>query len=95
MMNNSLKVRCYGLPVRWVAKRAVLVTISLLGAVNSVAGNYDHGINRASNLIDEAKLSRSKNLVLVLEFSSNNCNYCRLLENEFLKPMLINRNYSA
>lgn len=41
----------------------------------------------------EAQLLKSDNLILVLEFSSEYCGYCRKLENLFLLPMQRNAGY--
>ena len=47
----------------------------------------------ASNLSQDGKLASVGNRVLMIEFSSEDCGYCRLLEEEFLKPMLRNSEY--
>jgi len=47
----------------------------------------------ASDLSQDAKLASVGNRVLMIEFSSEDCGYCRLLEDEFLKPMLRNSEY--
>ena len=47
----------------------------------------------ASNLTEDGKLAGEGNRVLMIEFSSEFCGYCRLLENEFLKPMMRNSEY--
>ena len=46
-----------------------------------------------SDLREEARIAREGNLVLVLEFSSEYCGYCRKLENLFLLPMQRNAEY--
>ena len=46
-----------------------------------------------SDLRDEARIAREGNLVLVLEFSSEYCGYCRKLEAMFLLPMQRNADY--
>ena len=47
----------------------------------------------ASDLSEDAKLTSVGNRVLMIEFSSEDCGYCRLLEDEFLKPMMRNATY--
>ncbi len=42
---------------------------------------------QVSDLRDEARLAREKNLILVLEFSNDDCPFCRKLEDLFLVPM--------
>ncbi len=49
----------------------------------------------ATDLRDEAQLAREKNLVLVIEFSSEYCGYCRRLEELFLLPMQRNADYDT
>ena len=45
------------------------------------------------DLREEARLARADNLVLVIEFSSEYCGYCRKLEELFLLPMQRNADY--
>ena len=47
----------------------------------------------ATDLRQEARIARSNNLVLVLEFSSEYCSFCRKLEDLFLLPMQRNADY--
>ncbi len=47
----------------------------------------------ATDLRHEARIAKSKNLVLVLEFSSEYCGFCRKLEDLFLLPMQRNADY--
>jgi thioredoxin-related protein len=46
-----------------------------------------------ADLRHEAGILRAKNLVLVLEFASDDCAYCRKLEALFLLPMQRNADY--
>ena len=48
---------------------------------------------RATDLREEARIARERNLVLMLEFSSEFCGYCRKLESLFLLPMQRNVEY--
>ena len=48
-----------------------------------------------ADLRDAARIVRDRNLVLVLEFSSDDCGYCRRLEEAFLLPMQRNEDYDA
>ena len=48
-----------------------------------------------ADLRDEARLAKSKNLVLVLEFSSEYCGFCRRLEELFLLPRQRNAEYDS
>ncbi len=46
-----------------------------------------------TDLRQEARLAKSHNLLLVIEFSSEYCGYCRKLEELFLVPMQRNAEY--
>ena len=48
-----------------------------------------------TDLRDEAAAARAQNLVLMLEFSSDDCPYCRKLEKLFLLPMQRNASYDS
>jgi thioredoxin-related protein len=61
-------------------------------SVISAGDNADDLIS-ASDLTRDAKLASMGNRVLMIEFSSESCSYCRLLEDEFLKPMMRNSEY--
>ena len=50
---------------------------------------------QAVDLREEARIAESRNLVLVLEFSSEYCGFCRKLEDLFLLPMQRNADYNA
>lgn len=52
-------------------------------------------MTQVTDLRDESALAREKNLVLVLEFSSEYCGYCRRLEELFLLPMQRNADYDT
>ncbi|MDH3760968.1 MAG: thioredoxin fold domain-containing protein [Gammaproteobacteria bacterium] len=47
-----------------------------------------------TDLRQEAQIARDRNLVLVIEFSSEYCGYCRKLEALFLVPMQRNAEYN-
>jgi thioredoxin-related protein len=46
-----------------------------------------------TDLRQEAAIARAQNLILVLEFASDDCPYCRKLEALFLLPMQRNASY--
>jgi len=50
-------------------------------------------MTQVSDLRDEARVARADNLILVLEFSSEDCVYCHKLEQLFLLPMQRNAEY--
>jgi len=59
----------------------------------SAAGNDAVVMQQVTDLRQEAEISRARKLVLVLEFSSESCAYCRKLEALFLLPMQRNAYY--
>lgn len=50
-------------------------------------------VEESQNLEADARLARSQTLPILLSFSSEHCGYCELLEEDFLKPMLISGTY--
>lgn len=50
-------------------------------------------VPQTTDLTREGALSRKRRLPIMLVFSADYCHYCRLLEEEFLKPMLISGDY--
>lgn len=46
-----------------------------------------------ADLREVARIARAQNLVVMLEFSSDYCGYCRRLEESFLLPMQRNEDY--
>jgi thioredoxin-related protein len=73
-------------------KLAVLLLAMLASAVYAAREEAVEMIT-ASDLRDEARIAREGDLVLVLEFSSEYCGYCRKLEAMFLLPMQRNADY--
>ncbi len=53
----------------------------------------DVAMIKVSDLRDEARVAEADNLILVLEFSSDDCSYCHKLEELFLLPMQRNAEY--
>lgn len=73
--------------------RLVLALAFLSGA--TLAGGEPVRMVPAADLREEARLSRAGNLVLVIEFASDSCEYCRKLEDLFLLPMQRNPEYDS
>jgi len=73
----------------WLAALLLAVAASAGYASSHQAGE----MIRATDLRDEARIARERNLVLMLEFSSEFCGYCRKLESLFLLPMQRNDEY--
>ncbi len=61
--------------------------------VAATAGNRAAEMIPASDLREAARIASERKLVLVLEFSSATCEYCRRLEALFLLPMQRNPEY--
>ena len=49
---------------------------------------------QSSDLRKESRIVDERNLILVIEFSSDYCSYCRRLEEDFLMPMQKNADYN-
>jgi thioredoxin-related protein len=64
------------------------------GALASIANTGPvNRVPQASDLRDEAAQAQAACIPLLLEFASDSCEYCVLLEEEVLKPLLRNRDY--
>jgi len=72
----------------------LVFVLSVLTIAGPVSGDTAV-MKRVADLRDEASVARADNLILVLEFSSDDCTYCRKLENLFLLPMQRNVEYDA
>ena len=76
--------------------RSILVAVLILSMTVAAQVSGDSVVMlTASDLREEARIAREKNLVLVLEFSSEYCGYCRKLEELFLVPMQRNEEYDS
>ena len=58
------------------------------------ASNSNHELISVTDLTREAWLANKGRRVLMIEFSSEYCGYCLMLEEEFLRPMLRNSDYN-
>ena len=52
-------------------------------------------IQYATDFSELAQIARNDGKIIMLEVSASYCGYCELLEEEFIKPMLRNDDYSA
>lgn len=73
--------------------RFILPCIALL-FIAGARSDVDE-MTQVEDLRQAARLAKQQNLVLVLEFSSEYCGYCRKLEELFLLPMQRNAEYSS
>jgi thioredoxin-related protein len=67
--------------------------LTILVFAGPVAGGSTDMV-QASDLRQEAQIAKANNLILVFEFSSEYCAFCRKLEDLFLLPMQRNANYN-
>ena len=72
----------------------VLPLMMALTIAGSAAGGSATMI-QVSDLRAEAQIANTNNLILVVEFSSEYCAFCRKLEDLFLLPMQRNAQYNA
>ena len=78
---------------KFVVVPVVLAVAVIFAVFNSSAISNESELLPLADLSSDAALSREKNRVLLIEFSSGDCEYCHLLEDEFLRPMLKNSEY--
>ncbi|MBN4080283.1 thioredoxin family protein [Beggiatoa alba] len=51
-------------------------------------------VQLSTDLYQDARLARNKGVPLVVMFSQDNCHYCGIVREQFLKPMLISGDYT-
>lgn len=74
--------------------RCKWVLAVLAGALANTANpSALNGVPLASDLRNAAAQAQAACIPLLLEFAADSCEYCVLLEEEVLKPMLRNRDY--
>ena len=74
--------------------RPGLLAVILIVSIAAVPASGDSAaMISVTDLRQEARVVKGKNLVLVLEFSSEYCEFCRKLEALFLLPMQRNPEY--
>ena len=71
----------------------LLVVWATLACAEETAQYPPVAVPDAADLAGTGALSRARQLPIMLVFSADDCPYCRLLEEEFLKPMLISGEY--
>ncbi len=77
---------------RWLVLFAALLLIATLSTADA-SGAEVVSMQEVVDLRTEAQQMEAGNLILVLEFSSEYCGYCRKLEEIFLLPMQRNAAY--
>lgn len=83
------------LTLAWVGSLRIQLVFPLMVAL-TVAGSAAGGsvaMIQVSDLRAASLLAKEKELILVIEFSAEDCSYCRKLEDLFLLPMQRNAEY--
>lgn len=76
--------------------RLCVICLLAASAVSAVAQDLaDVNVPVVRDLQADAKLSRSGKLPILLVFSADYCPYCQILEEEFIRPMLISGDYEG
>lgn len=78
---------------RRIAALALLLCLPGALPAGSSAGKEVVAMQQVTDMRQEARISRTHKLVMVLEFSSEDCVYCHKLEKLFLLPMQRNADY--
>ena len=76
-------------------RRSLLILLLAVSFFSGPAGADAVTMIAVADLREEARLARAGNLILVVEFSSEYCGFCRKLEELFLLPMQRNAEYNA
>lgn len=74
-------------------KRLSKLLLAMLMFAGPVIGGSTTMV-QVTDLRQEAQIAKANNLILVVEFSSEYCGFCRKLEDLFLLPMQRNAQYS-
>lgn len=88
--------RCINLsswPQRLCVCLLILASAVAMAGADGAGNGGSIAMLQVTDLRQEASLSRERKLVMVLEFSSVDCGYCRKLEKLFLLPMQRNAHY--
>lgn len=70
----------------------LLVTLTLSFAAHGWAGPE---VEKTDNLQATGQLAQNQGVLVLLVFSADHCSYCKTLEAEVLKPMLLNAEYRS
>jgi thioredoxin-related protein len=75
-------------------RRTLLILLIALNPVAGPATGDSAVMIPVTDLREDARVARNGNLILVIEFSSEYCGFCRKLEELFLLPMQRNAEYN-
>lgn len=76
-------------------RRYLLILLLAVSPFSAPASADSVAMIAVADLREEARLARAGNLILVVEFSSEYCGFCRKLEELFLLPMQRNAEYNS
>lgn len=83
-------------------KKSLLITLSCVGLILSGASSWardiknsadDLKVKETTDLFSLAKEARDKKVPMLVMFTQRGCTYCAIVEQDFLIPMLRNREY--
>jgi len=66
---------------------------------NSIAGQDDNDfvetVQMTTDLLADATLAQQKQVPILILFSQESCGFCEIVRSDFLRPMLLNRDYDS
>ena len=72
-------------------KRLLTLVLALGFTASTLAADVE--VPRLKNLETDAEIMKEKRIPMMLVFSATFCEYCRLVESDFLKPMILSGEY--
>ncbi len=82
-----MSLRKFGVGVAALLLMVVAVAVAYAERGHSVY------IQHSEDLARDGELARQRNVPMLVMFSMDNCPYCNIVEDEFLRPMLISGDY--
>ena len=52
-------------------------------------------VKMTTNLLADAKIAQQKQVPILLLFTQQSCGFCEIVRSDFLRPMLLNRDYDS
>ncbi len=59
------------------------------------AVNFVETVKMTTNLLADAKIAQEKHVPILLLFTQQSCGFCEIVRSDFLRPMLLNREYDS
>jgi len=80
-----------------------IVPVSIASSANSEyetdeqqeSANFVETVKMTSNLFADAKIARERQVPILLLFTQQSCGFCEIVRSDFLRPMLLNREYDS